>query len=161
MANVAQLVNVLGLVTTMGDRICRTALYRAFELYSPLALPRSLACEVACGSFESPRAGGIPAMTNVPELDCSAISSEAGDRLVVFVINRNPQDDVDCRLELEGFTPSGSALVHCLNGPSVDSRNTFADDEVIRVDKRETDISEVLPNCVFPAHSATAVVLGS
>ncbi len=159
MANVAQLVNVLGLLTTMGDMTCRTALYRAFELYSPLSLPRSLACEVSCGSFESPRVGGIPAMTNVPELDCSATSSEDGDRLTVFVINRNPQEDANCRLELDGFTPSGKALVHCLNGPSVDSRNTFADDEVVRVVKRAAEISEVLPNCVFPAHSATAVEL--
>lgn len=161
MANVAQLVNVLGLITTRGDRACRTALYHAFLLYSRLAQPERVSSIVACDSFESPRVGGIPAMTNVPELDCSVTRSADAKSLTIFVINRNPQDDVDCKIDISGFSPSGTAEVHCLSGPSVDSRNTFADDEIVRVRERTADLSEVLPSCRFAAHSATAIRLSS
>ncbi|MHB8895267.1 MAG: alpha-L-arabinofuranosidase C-terminal domain-containing protein [Candidatus Geothermincolia bacterium] len=161
MANIAQLVNVLGVITTRGNKICRTALYYPFLMYSRLAGPVALGIDVTCGSFESPRVGGIPAMTNVPELDCSSTLSDDGKTMVIFAINRNPQNDIDCSIEIKGFSPAKRAEVHCLSGPSVDSINTFADDGMVRVRVREADVAEVLPTCRFPAHSATAVVLKS
>ncbi len=158
MANVAQLVNVLGLITTWGDRICRTALYHSFYMYSRLAEPKALGIEVATGSFESPRVGGIPAMTNVPLLDCSATGGENGERVVLFVVNRDPREDIECFIEMEGFSPSDRVEVHRLEGPSIDAVNTFKDDGVVRVSERVLEVSRVLPRCVMPAHSATALV---
>ena len=160
-ANIAQLVNVLGVITTRGDRVCRTALYYPFLMYSRLAQPVSVAAEIACESFESPRFGGIPAMTNVPVVDCSVTASEDGKTLVIFAINRDPQEDVDCEIALSGFSPRGRVEVNCLSAPSVESVNTFDDDEMVTVRVRKADLSEVLPRLRLPAHSATALVLKS
>ena len=161
MANIAQLINVLGVITTRGEKICRTALYYPFLMYSRLAGPLTLKTEVACASFESPRVGGIPPMTNVPELDCSVTLSDDGKTMVVFAINRNPQDDINCNIEITGFSPAAKAEVYCISAPSVDSANTFVDDEIVSMKDRSADLSEVLPRCRLSAHSATAVVLRS
>jgi alpha-L-arabinofuranosidase len=158
MANIAQLVNVLGLITTWGDKICRTAMYYPFLMYSRLALPMRVPVEVATASFESPHVGGIPAMTNVPTLDCSVTMSADGKKAVLFAINRDPQENVDARIEITGFAPRGKAEVHCLSAPSVESVNTFKDDAMVRVTDRKADVGELLPDCTFPAHSATALV---
>jgi len=161
MANVAQLVNVLGLITTLGDRACRTAMYYPFLMYSRLAQPVSVRTDVVCGSFESPRAGGIPPMTNVPVLDCSATSSEDGRTVNLFVINRDPDEAVACGIEIEGFSPVGDVEVHCLNGPSAEAVNTYSDDEIVSVSEGRVEAGTVLPRYSFPAHSATALVFRS
>jgi len=159
MANVAQLFNVLGLITTLGDRVCRTALYYPFLMYANLAQPVALRVSVACESFESPRVGGIPAMSGVPVLDCSATGSDDGKTVVLFVINRDPSDMVNATIEIAGFAPRGQAEISTLDGPSIDAVNTYRDDEIVRVMRKSVDVGEVLPEFVFPPHSATALVL--
>jgi alpha-N-arabinofuranosidase len=158
MANVAQLFNVLGLITTLGDRVCRTALYYPFLMYARLAQPALLRVNTACVSFESPRVGGIPAMSSVPVLDCSATASENGKTVVLFAINRHSSEAQEADIEIAGFTPSGEAEVHTLDGPSPQAVNTYKDDEVVRVTKKSVDTGDVLPRYNFPAHSATALV---
>ncbi|MBU1672056.1 MAG: hypothetical protein KKF41_08170 [Actinobacteria bacterium] len=156
MANVAQLVNVLGLILTMGDRAVRTAMYYPFVLYS-LAGPTRVQSTCECGSFDSPGAGGIPPISSVPYLDVSATLSGDGKALTVFVINRHPGEPVDCSLAIDGFSPAGTVEEHVLDGPSTTALNWFADEKVgITVSRRET--GQVTPRCAFPAHSATALV---
>jgi alpha-N-arabinofuranosidase len=158
MANVAQLFNVLGLITTLGDRVCRTALYYPFLMYSRLAQPLALRSEVACNSFETPRVGGIPAMSGVQALDCSATASEDKNTLVLFVINRLATKSVQADIELAGFSPTGEVEVHTLDGPSAAAVNTYGDDEIVRVVSRHLDVGDALPRFGFPPHSATALV---
>jgi len=158
MANVSQLVNMLGVITTLGDRICRTAIYYPFLMYSRLSQPLALRTEVACGSFETSRVGGIPAMTGVPALDCSATMSEDGKTIALFVINRHAEDSMESDIELSGFSPKGKVAVHSLNAPNTDAMNSYKDDEVVKVVESRVDVGDVLPRYVFPAHSATALV---
>ena len=161
MANIAQLVNVLGVIITLGDHVCRTALYYPFLMYSRLAGPVRLATGTVCDSFETPSAGGIPAMTNVPVLDCSATASEDGKKLVLFVINRHASDAVPCRIELEGFHPAGEVAVHLLDAPHSTSFNSYKNDQIVSVTESMMDVGDVLPDREFPAHSVTALVFSS
>ena len=157
-ANIAQLVNVLGIIITLGDRVCRTALYYPFLMYANLAGPVGLETTVACESFETDAVGGIPAMTNVPVLDCSATASADGKTATLFVINRHAGEPVQCQIELEGFSASGEVAVHTLNGAHYTSFNSYKNDTAIHVEEAHVDVGDVLPARELPAHSVTALV---
>ena len=158
MGNIAQLVNVLGVLSASGDRVYRSALYYPFLMYCRLAGSRRLDVAVECETFSSPRLGGVPAMRDVPVLDCSATLSDDGKTLTLFVINRHIDDDVAADLGVGGFTPGHRVEAHCLNGPAADAHNWYGKDEVVGITRSRHDSGDVLPRYTFPAHSTTALV---
>jgi alpha-N-arabinofuranosidase len=159
MANIAQLVNVLGVLSASGSRAFRSTIYHAFLLYRKHGHPLKLKTEVGCASFDSPRLGGIPRMAAVPALDCSATLSSDGKTMTVFVINRHLTESLRAELRISGFGPRGDAEVHCLNGPSEGAMNWYGRDDLVKIDSSESDVGDVLPTFDFPAHSATALIL--
>lgn len=158
MANVAQLVNVLGVISAGAKGVYRSPLYYAMLLYSTLAGPRRVELKVRGASFDSPALGGIPAISDVPVLDCSATLNENGKVLTIFVINRDPDTDARVALAVKAFDPTGKVEIHCLNGPSADSVNDYGSDKVVSIKKTRIEPSAVLPDAVFPAHSVSALV---
>lgn len=161
MANIAQLVNVLGVITTLGDRTCRTALYYPFLLYAENGGGEALEVNCSGDNYESPSLGGIPRMTNVPVLDCAATRSTDGRTTTLFVINRHQEDGVECRVELAGISPRGKVEVKTLDAPDVNAHNTFKDDKVVSIGRLVSEIGDVLPDYTFPPHSATALVFAT
>jgi alpha-N-arabinofuranosidase len=161
MANVSMLINVMGLIRVSGARAFRTALYYPFLMYSRLAGSLKLEARVDCGSFDTRRLGRIPPMRDVPVLDCSATMRPDGSSVTIFVINRHMTEDIEAELSIEGFEPGGEAEVHCLNGPDALSENSHDSDEVVCIRETRSDSGDVLPRYVFPAHSATALVLAT
>lgn len=161
MANIAQLVNVLGLIVASGDRVARTTLYYPFVMYSNLSGTSRVKSDVKCETFSSPAAGGIPSMEDVPVLDCSATLSDDRKTLTLFVINRDMTEDVEVELEVDGFDPRGKVEVHCLNGPDAGAVNWYGRDEVVNIKMSRADAGDILPRRSFPAHSATALVFRS
>jgi alpha-N-arabinofuranosidase len=159
MANIAQLVNILGVLSARGQRFYRSPLFFAFKMYATLAGTLRVSTSTECGSFASPRLGGIRAMDDVPELDCSATLSADEGVLTLFVINRSVSDSVEVDIGIEGFSPKGDVEVQCLNGPSAEAMNWYGRDEVVSIEKSVRDAGDVLPRCRFPAHSATALVM--
>ena len=157
MGNIAQLVNVLGVMSTAGARSYRSPLYYAFLLYRRHGHPMRLHTRVECDDFESPRLGGIPSMRSVPFLDCSATLSTDGRKLTLFVINRNLSEEVRASVSLDGFTPAGVTGVHCLNGPGEGAANWYGRDKTVMVESSDADVGDVLPEYRFPAHSVTAL----
>ena len=159
MANIAQMVNVLGLLCARGERVYRSTIYYPFLMYTGLAGPKRLGTKVKCETFSTTRVGGIPSMRDVPVLDCTATMSEDGMTLTLFVINRHMTDDVPVELHFDGFSPGGQVDVHCLNGPGANSVNSYGRDEVVGIKREMFDAGDILPLYTFPAHSVTALVL--
>lgn len=158
MANIAQLVNVLGVLAAGGDRVHRTAIYYPFFLYGSLAGPLRLKTRIKCGGFDSPKVGGIPAMSRVPYLDCSGTLSADGDALVLFVINRHVSDAIRAQVETKEFLPAPNVTAHELSGPSPGAMNSYGDDEVVSIRKERVAAADLLEGYSFPAHSVTALV---
>lgn len=157
MGNIAQLVNVLGVIGASRRGVFRTTLYYPFLMYGTTAGSMRVNCEANVESFDSPAAGGIPAMKNVPLLDCSATISEDGESLTLFVINRHDSRDLESEISIRDFSPGKRVSVCCLNGPGVDAANSYEDDEAVSVERTSTETDRVLPKCLFLAHSATAI----
>lgn len=158
MANIAQLVNVLGVLSASGDRFYRSSVYYPFLMYCRLAGPERVTTECRCDEFSAPRLGGIPSIADVPVLDCSATLSGDGKTLTLFVINRHMSEGVEAGVSIKGFGAGSTVEVHCLNGPAPDSYNWYGKDEEVSITSSMPETGEVLPNYTFPAHSVTALV---
>ncbi|MBU4194849.1 MAG: hypothetical protein KKE79_00135 [Actinobacteria bacterium] len=159
MGNIAQLVNVLGVLSASGDRFYRSAIYYPFLMYCRLAGPERVAATCRCPDFSAPRLGGIPPIEDVPVLDCSATLASDGKVLTLFVINRHMTDDIETGLSIKGFGAGSGVEVHCLNGPGPGAFNWYGKDEEVSITSSMPDTGDVLPKYTFPAHSVTALVL--
>jgi len=155
-ANIAQMVNVLGVLLARGDNICRTAIYYPFLLYGD-AGESHLRSSVECCTYSSPPCGGIPSMSDVPVLDCSATAAKDGKVLTLFIINRSMEENVEVEICIRGFSPDAGVRLRCLNAPRADSYNDFSDDEVVRIETRDCETDEVIPRFRAPAHSVSAL----
>lgn len=148
MANLAQLVNVLGAIQTNMTDLVETPIYKAFKLYVDGFLDNRVGVSVECGEFDTPSG-------RMKLLDASA-AVDGGGQLSVAVINRDPTRDLPAVLDIRGFSAAPEARVAALNGPDVYSLNDFGKPESVRI---ETSAKRVEPGkqYVFPAHSVTLI----
>lgn len=151
MANLAQLVNVLGAIQTSMTEVVETPIYKAFELYSNLCENNRVEVNVESDSFDTP-AGRMPV------LDVSATTSDDGKKLVLAVINRDPVSDYSATINISGFNPKDQAQIAVLNGPTAFSLNDFGKPKQVTIMRRDKPIDLTKPYS-FPAHSATIMLI--
>lgn len=163
MANLAQLVNVLGAIHTDRKGLYLTPIYRAFELFVNHTgeivldvLINSESYNIEGKAFLDERKFKL---SNVPYLDASATLSRSKDKLYIAAVNYHLEKDIECPIFLEGFSPSAQAKVYELNGPDVMAVNDF--DNPKRISIKDKTIKNISPgfSYVFPAHSATIIEL--
>lgn len=161
MANLAQLVNVLGAIHTDKQGLYLTPIYRAFELFVNHtgeivldALVNSETYDIEGKALLGERKFKL---SNVPYLDASVTLSRSKDKLYIVTVNYYLEKDIECPISLEGFSVKEEAEVYELNGPDVMAVNDFDNPETIRItDKTIKNISPRF-SYVFPAHSATTI----
>ena len=161
MANLAQLVNVLGAIHTEKHGLYVTPIYRAFELFV------SHSGNIVLDTFVQSEHYDIEGemrfdkikfkLEGVPYLDASGTLAENENKLYLAVINYQNEKEIDCPIVLDGFSPSPQAKIYELNGPDVMAMNDFDNPERIRI--KDKTIKNVSPrfSYVFPAHSATVI----
>ncbi|MCX8053600.1 MAG: hypothetical protein N3B12_07305 [Armatimonadetes bacterium] len=153
MANLAQLVNVLGAIQTSMTELVETPIYKVFELYSNLCRENRVAADATCDAFDTP-AGRMPV------LDVSATLSDDRRTLVISVVNRDPLLDHPAIVKLSGFSPAPKADLAVLSGADVFSTNEFGKAEQVKI-ARSKLLLNLSKEHVFPAHSVTFIVLQS
>ena len=150
MGVMANLVNSTNAVTTRGDRIVCSPAYHALHLYANHAGSQALACDV---EIETYRTDAVD--EDVPLLDCSATWDDERKQVVLAVVNRSRDRDIDCEISLDGCRVKGEGSVYEINGESVDAVNDFGTpDRLVTEERPLTDLGERFPYR-FPAHSIT------
>ena len=175
LANLAQMVNANGMLTTSETGLLRTPVYHAFDLYAnhsgPSVLPTRVAArEGSVPSFtaEDRREPGPPyvglrapytrfSLRGVALLDAQATLSADGRTLYLAVINYDPDRAHAASLDLGGRRPAGPARVFELNGPDTQTPAGFARPDVATVSER--DLPAAPAAHTFPPHSATVLEL--
>ena len=159
MANIAQLVDVFGLLQTNETDVFHTPLFSVFELYVNHAEDTVVKAEVESPTFRSRRMAAIPSFRNVPYLDCSATYNQEENRLSMMVVNRHFDDCIRARIHLKNFHPQQDATVWELNAASPFSRNDFDRKNEVRIRRKE--LQRLSPNFdyTFPPHSVSALVI--
>lgn len=110
----------LGLVGVRHGQWNPNATYYAFELFTRHFGSTLVSSSVVSPSYDSVRAGIVPAMKHVPVLTSVASVSADGSRLFVMLINKSIDQPADVTLDITGFEPA-SGFAHILTGASADS----------------------------------------
>ncbi len=149
MANLAQLVNVLGAMRTNMTQVVETPIYQAFDLYSNLCQDNRCEMKCDCSSFDTPSG-------RMPLLDVSATVSDDGGKLVLAVINRDPARNISTKLDLKGFTAAGDVDLAVMDGPDISSVNLLTASKMVEITRSRIKL-DLAGSYVFPAHSVTVM----
>ena len=128
LANLAQAVNVLGLLHTTYDRVVKTPLYYVMKMFASTLCGRVAGCNVDVPAYSSRRLGGIPQAEGVPFV--SAYASADRGRFGMVVVQRRYEGPV----RIEVHAPNVSfEKVQILSAPRPEARNTFKDPDRVSV----------------------------
>jgi alpha-L-arabinofuranosidase len=101
----------------------------------------------------------FPGLAEVPYLDISATTDQANQKLTLAVVNRHPTADIPADIVIEGFHPQASGELYEINGPSLDSTNTFANPNQVGIKQRSFSGASGAFRHTFAAHSITVMTL--
>ncbi len=163
MANLAQLVNVLGAIHTDRKGLYLTPIYRAFELFVNHTGEIVLDVLINSESYNIEGKAFLDnrkfKLSNVPYLDASATLSRSKDKLYIATLNYHKEKEIECPIFLEGFSPSTQAKVYELNGPDVMAVNDFDSPERVKIKTGRIKNAASKFNYSFPPHSCTVIEL--
>ena len=162
MANLAQLVNALGMINTSDTDMVDSPIYSAFQLYRDHALGLAVNSQITADTYDNAPLGNIPSLHGVPYLDASATVDTEKKQATLIVVNRHYDRPIAARIDLRNM-PGGKAQFQLdaweMNGSGPNDRNTFEERHRVRIETKPS--GQVSPSFVysFPPHSATALVL--
>ncbi|HID05537.1 MAG TPA: hypothetical protein EYP10_00155, partial [Armatimonadetes bacterium] len=148
MANLAQLVNVLGAIRTTQTKVLLTPIYHAFAMY--VHNTGEWRVDVNC---QSPKLSAPVAM-DAPVVDVSATLSEDGNALYIGIINRHPERPARLLLSIDGFQPRREVHVEQLTSSSFNDANTFDQPDKVMVRKWSINVEDA-STLTLPKHSIT------
>jgi alpha-N-arabinofuranosidase len=155
-ANMAQLVNVIGPLFTNETDMYRQAIYFPLQLLAQNMYGISLDVYVDCDSYDTDDffiglGESTTQQSDVPYLDVPA--SVNGDDIILAVVNRHRDQAISTDIILQEGSFDGSISVFEVNGPDVKSSNDFDTERVVTVEKPELKARGQQINYSFPAHS--------
>ena len=154
MANLAQMVNALGMVHVEPDGMVLTPLYTGSTVFDTFVISDTF------DAHDKGGARGLGPVSGVPYIDASATLREDNRKtLCLAVVNRHRDEPIECAIELSGFRVGDTAGVYELAGASVSARNSLEDPGAVGVAARKpVRVGETFVHR-FPPHSATVLEL--
>jgi alpha-L-arabinofuranosidase len=153
MADLAQLVNVIAPILANPTGIVLQTIYFPLQLYAQHS------GNVALDTFV--RSDTFPDMPDTPYLDVSATTDDHGQKLTLSVVNRHPTSDITAGIAIAGFKLQPAGDLYEVNGPSLDSANTFAEPKTVGIKRGQFSGAGPAFRQTFPAHSLTVLTLHS
>lgn len=160
MANMAQLVNVIGPIFTSKDDMFKQTIYYPLELFANNMHGTSLDLFVECDTYDTEEfylglGETTTKQTDVPYLDVSATYKD--DEVTIAVVNRHKDKAITTDMIAQTGEFSGNLEVYEVNGPDIKSRNDFAKTTVET--KKVENIKAIgkTATYAFPPHSLTLI----
>lgn len=150
-ANLAQLVNVIAPMMTNSTGLVLQTTYFPLQLYATHCQNIALDALVRSDSFAN--------MPEAPYLDVSATTDEKGEKLTLAVVNRHPTDDITADISIEGLKLASAGDLYEVNGPSLDSTNTFDSPNNVSIKKRSFSGVGASFRQTYSAHSITMLTV--
>ncbi len=97
----------------------------------------------------------------LPYLQVLATASDEGDKLSLFVINLDSEEDLPARVDLGGFRPGGPAKVLTITGPSLGASNEPEEcpaGDCVTTTEQALSVQGSSFSYRFPRHSVTVFV---
>ena len=148
-ANLAQVVNAIAPILTIGDELLYQSIYWPFKMVSDRRTGISLHVDVDGPGYRSKTYG------KVTYIDASVIHNDG--RLSAFLINRRAED-VTVRLNPDDVTLDAVSSAELVSGSSPTSENTLGDPNAVSSQPfRDVRVVRSGADIVMPAHSFLAV----
>lgn len=167
-ANFAQMVNAIAPIFTNRDRLFLQTIYHPLRLYAEHTQEIALDVFVDCpthaltAEHEARDAAPTDRLWKVADLgpfdllDVTATCDAAGRELCVAVINRSPDQSLTTAVQLDGHSLAGEVWAHEVNGPELETRNSFDEPDRVGVQTRRlAGGGDGRLEYTFPAHSVT------
>jgi alpha-N-arabinofuranosidase len=147
-ANMAQLVNVIAPMFTNEKGLFLQTIYYPLQLFATHSRGQALELFVDVPKYKSKR------FDDIPYLDASAAFDNG--TLVLNVVNRHRDREVEAAVELQDKRFAGPVQVFEVNGPDIKAENDF-DKTLVRTVERTATAQEKTLSYQFPAHSFTTL----
>lgn len=140
------------------SQVYATPAYYALRMASTAHATRPVAVETRSGSYSVQHGvTRLPDISNVPYLDVVAALNDAGDSLTLFCVNRSLTTDIPADLRIDGFAPSGTAVVETLRGDSIDAANDEDEPQLVVPVQSEATVEAGALRHTFPRLSVTTI----
>lgn len=161
MANLAQLVNVIAPIVTSPGGMFLQSIYHPLRLISTATQEVALDTFVDSGTHEHADRPGDRWPYRVADLgpfqllDVAATRDAEGRRLTVSVVNRDPRQALDTRIQLAGARAAGPVMVHEVTGDSPEAASSAAEPGAVTMVTTKRDVSGDVLEVRFAPHSFT------
>lgn len=152
MANIAQIVNVIGPVLTRPDGLVLQTIFYPFELYSRTCGDTALDVYWSGETFSGGKRTGVRVLDVAASLDTSR------KEVALFVVNRTQEQATDAEIRLTSGEFSGPARAYIVNGPDVKAANTFDAPNTVLTHDCTVPAGRSSLRYTFEPHSVTALV---
>ncbi|WP_228851555.1 alpha-N-arabinofuranosidase [Aegicerativicinus sediminis] len=160
MANMAQLVNVIGPIFTSENDMYKQTIYFPLELMANHMKGTSLDVFVDCEGYSTEEfSNGMGERTTqqefVPYLDVSAAIN--GNEVIFAVVNRHLDQSISTDLITQEGTFKGQFSIYEVNGETVKDKNDFNSEKVKTTEKNSISVNGKSFTYSFPPHSFTLI----
>ncbi len=147
-ANMAQLVNVIAPIRADEKGLWLQTIYHPLYLFANNCSGTSLDVFVESETYDAGE------YKSVPYLDVSAAYNTEKKELVLNVVNRHKDKDIEAEVISQEGQFSGKAVVEEVNGPDIKAENSLTEQKV-KIVTKEVPVSGSSLRYRFPAHSFT------
>lgn len=156
-SNMSNLIHFAGIHRQRG-RTFVTPTYHVLRLYREAMNWRPVYMGVRAPGYDV-REGNrrVPDIPNVPYLDALAVLSSDGDRLRVYLVNRDFAAGLPVTIRLRGFDARGGGRLQQLSADRFDTANTPEDPSRVRVAESRLDGTNGNLRLALPAHSLSVI----
>lgn len=158
-ANLAQLINAVGLIQTKKDDVFLSPSALVFSLYSNFAQEEILETDIETSTYSSTKFRNIPSMDNIPYLDCSATINDKKGKLSLFIINRHFKEKITAKITIENFKLPEEVKVYELTGKESNAKNDFKNKEKVKINERTVNITSNQFEYTLSSHSLITIVI--
>ena len=161
MANLAQMVNVLGAMLTRSDSLCLQSIYYPLVLYAEHCGSQVVDCYQinnsedlhSLSSKDSPEADRVADLGPFPYLDITATHDPKQRKVTVCMVNRHMEKEQIVDLTVNGLEDSDEGRLSLITADRPDSANWFDQQDAIRVSEETVSIRNGKILLSLPAHS--------
>ncbi len=162
MANLAQMVNALGMIKTNSQAMVLTPIYHVFDLFVNHTGRTRLGIEISTDTYSIKAKSFFEGrlsfqLHNVPYIDGSATYDENRNMLCLSLLNYYLDKDIEVKIDLSEFDIAKNATCLELNSTDAMDRNDFENPNRVKINTRMMTISGKVFSIQLPAHSLTSV----
>jgi alpha-N-arabinofuranosidase len=166
-ADVVPISDMTGIIEFAGiwkkhGRVFGTPAYYTFRLYSTADLDTAVAVESDSGRYDVHNGiSRLPDIPGVPYLDVVAATNKRGDRLTIFCVNRQLNQDTPTTISVAGFNANTNGTVESMSAKSIYEGNDEARPELIKPVESSVQVLNSQVHYTFRHESVTRIELAA